>query len=121
MHFDENLAAERMDSELELAAYRVAQEALTNVMRHAGATEVWISLRRSDQGLLVTVRDNGRGSDPAAPRSGTGTPHLGLLGMEERVRNMGGQFEFRTVRGEGTEVRSSFPLLPAVTVPARLA
>ena len=121
VHFDENLAAERMDSELELAAYRVAQEALTNVMRHAGATEVWISLRRSDQGLLVTVRDNGRGSDPAAPRSGTGTPHLGLLGMEERVRNMGGQFEFRTVRGEGTEVRSSFPLLPAVTVPARLA
>jgi polar amino acid transport system substrate-binding protein len=55
VHFDENLAAERMDSKLELAAYRVAQEALTNVMRHAGATKVWIALRRSGRALLVVL------------------------------------------------------------------
>ena len=112
-HFDENLSTERFDSNLELACYRVAQEALTNIMRHAGATEVWITLWWSDQALLLTVRDNGRGFDLGSARSASGTPHLGLLGMEERVKNMAGQFEIRTRRGEGTEVRASFPIAMA--------
>ena len=120
-HFDEDLSAKRLDSNLELACYRVAQEALTNVMRHAGATEVWITLRRTDQALLLTVRDNGRGFDLASARSTGGTPHLGLLGMEERVRNMAGQFEIRTRGGEGTEVRTSFPIATAVAGTAALA
>jgi two-component system sensor histidine kinase UhpB len=120
-HFDEDLSTERLDSNLELACYRVAQEALTNVMRHAGASEVWITLRRSDQALLLTVRDNGRGFDLASARSAIGTPHLGLLGMEERVRNIAGQFEIRTRREEGTEVRASFPIVTAVAGTAALA
>jgi len=120
-HFDEDLSSERLDPNVELACYRVAQEALTNVMRHAGATEVWITLRRSDQTLLLTVRDNGSGFDLASARSAIGTPHLGLLGMEERVRNMGGQFEIRTRGGEGTEVRASFPIATAVAGTAALA
>jgi signal transduction histidine kinase len=120
-HFDEDLSAERLDSNIELACYRVAQEALTNVMRHAGASEVWITLRRSDQALLLTVRDNGRGFDLASARSVTGTPHLGLLGMEERVKNMAGQFEILTGSGEGTEVQASFPIATAVAGTAALA
>ena len=116
--FDEDLGGERLDANLELACYRVAQEALTNVMRHAGATEVWLTLRRRDRELYVTVRDNGHGLDAASARSATGTPHLGLLGMEERVRQLAGQFEIQALRGGGTEVRASFPLAVAVTVPA---
>lgn len=120
-HFDEDLSTERLDSDLELACYRVTQEALTNVMRHAGASEVWITLRRSGQALLLTVRDNGRGFDLALARSANGTPHLGLLGMEERVRNMAGQFEIRTSRGQGTEVQVTFPLATPVADPAGAA
>ena len=120
-HFDEDLSAERYDSNLELACYRVAQEALTNVMRHAGATEVWMSVRRSDQGLRLTVRDNGRGFDPASARSATGRSHLGLLGMEERIKNMAGQFEIGARRGEGTVVQAIFPIATAIADQAGLA
>lgn len=120
-HFDEDLSTERLDPDLELACYRVAQEALTNVMRHAGATELWMTLRRTDQALLLTVRDNGRGFELASARSATGTPHLGLLGMEERVKNMAGEFEIRTRIGEGCEVRASFPIATAVATSAGLA
>ena len=120
-HFDEDLSAGRYDSNLELACYRVAQEALTNVMRHAGATEVWMSVRRSDQGLRLTVRDNGRGFDPASARSATGRSHLGLLGMEERIKNMAGQFEIGARRGEGTVVQAIFPIATAIADQAGLA
>ncbi|OGT83672.1 MAG: hypothetical protein A3H91_10355 [Gammaproteobacteria bacterium RIFCSPLOWO2_02_FULL_61_13] len=112
-HIDEDFSGERLDSNLELACYRVAQEALTNVMRHAAASEIWVTVRQSDEGLLLTVRDNGRGFEPGIDRSAAGAPHLGLLGMEERVRNLAGQLKIRTSRGEGTEVQAIFPLAPA--------
>ncbi len=113
-HFDESLSGERLDSSLELACYRVAQEALTNVMRHAGATEIRVTIRQSDTELILSVRDDGRGFDAGLDGSGTGAQHLGLLGMTERIRNMAGQFELRTSPGHGTEVRAIFPIVPVV-------
>ncbi|MBE0546706.1 MAG: PAS domain S-box protein [Rubrivivax sp.] len=117
-HVDENLSGERLVADLELACYRVAQEALTNVMRHADAANVWITLRRSEQALFLAVRDDGRGFDPKSARPALESPRLGLLGMEERVRNAGGGLEIVTRRGQGTEVRASFPLGAAVTAPS---
>ncbi len=115
LHMNEDLPAARLAPDLELACYRVAQEALTNVMRHACASEVWVDLRQVEQTLLLMVRDNGCGFDLATARSPSGPPHLGMLGMEERVINMAGRLEIQTRPGEGTEVRARFPVVPSAT------
>ena len=87
------------------ACYRVAQEALTNVARHADASEVVIRLEQLGERVLVVVRDNGCGFDRAQiPATGG----IGLLGMEERVKLAGGVLRVRSVPGEGTEVRAEF-------------
>lgn len=108
--FDEDISDARFGPDLELAIYRVAQETLTNVLRHAEATEVSVTLRRSAGALLLCVRDNGRGFEAGAERTGNAMPSLGLLGMEERVGNLGGRFEIRSKPGEATEVRVSVPV-----------
>ena len=83
------------------------QEALNNVARHAAATEVRIDLRHTEQGLRVSVVDNGKGfemtrlPDPQA---------LGLVGMQERARLAGGNLEVRSAQGTGTSVDLSVPL-----------
>lgn len=112
-HFDEDLRPGHLAPALELACYRVAQEALTNVLRHAGATEVWVTLRQSDQTLHLTVRDNGGGFDLASVQSTADSPSLGLISMEERVRNAAGQLTIRAQPGEGTEVEAVFPIVAA--------
>jgi PAS domain S-box-containing protein len=87
------------------ASYRVAQEALTNVARHAGASEVLVRLERLGERVRVMVRDNGCGFDRAQIH---GTGGIGLLGMEERVKLAGGVLRVRSVPGEGTEVCAEF-------------
>jgi two-component system sensor histidine kinase UhpB len=98
-------------SDLAIACFRVAQEALTNVVRHAAARHVWIELSQSDSVLELVVRDDGVGFDVAptqeqAARRGS----LGLLGMAERVQLMGGTLQVETEPGRGTRIRASFPL-----------
>lgn len=110
---DIDLPPDLDNSELELACYRVVQEALTNVMRHAGATRVWVTLRHHEAALQLTIRDNGSGINPALPLSGTGMTHFGLFSMEERVRHLQGEFGIRPGRRGGTEVWASIPLKPA--------
>ena len=87
------------------ASYRVAQEALTNVARHAGASEVVVRLERLGERVRVMVRDNGCGFDRAQIH---GTGGIGLLGMEERVKLAGGVLRVRSAPGEGTEVCAEF-------------
>jgi signal transduction histidine kinase len=90
--------------------FRILQETLTNVARHARATGVHISLRVSTEVLALEVRDNGRGiteSERASSRS------LGLVGIRERAIACGGQLVIRGVRGHGTAVSVSIPLRPA--------
>ena len=79
--------------EAELCLFRVAQEALTNVVRHAGTHAASVTLRQADGGLLLAVRDDGAGFDPAAPRPG---PSLGLASMRERVHLVNGTLEVET-------------------------
>jgi signal transduction histidine kinase len=92
------------------AAYRIVQEALTNVLRHAGDTAAWVTVRCPPGLLLVEVRDHGRGPE-AGTRSGPGTPGLGIPGMVERAATVGGRLE--TAVEDGFVVRAELPV-PAV-------
>jgi two-component system, NarL family, sensor histidine kinase UhpB len=92
-----------LTDEVELVIYRVAQEALTNAVRHSGGTEVSISLRPSDDRVTLTVTDDGRGL-PASRREG------GLVGMRERAMLIGAEFRVSSRPGRGTEVRLDIPL-----------
>jgi len=89
------------------AAFRVLQEALTNVVRHAGATRVDISLRVDADHFILKIADNGRG----APESALHSPKsLGLLGMRERAYLLGGNVDMEGKVGKGTTVKLSIPL-----------
>jgi two-component system sensor histidine kinase UhpB len=92
-----------LSSEVELVIYRVAQEALTNALRHAEATEVTMSLRNSDGRVLLTIADNGRGI-PHRRREG------GLRGMRERAMLIGAGLEVGSRDGRGTEIRLAVPV-----------
>jgi signal transduction histidine kinase len=90
---------------LDLSAYRVVQEALTNVLKHAGATRATVAIDYRDQALEIEVRDDGRGG--SAARDGLGQ---GLIGMRERVAVYGGTLDCGPRRGGGFTVRARFPV-----------
>jgi len=91
--------------------FRVAQEAITNVVRHAGARNMWIELDRGERDLRLVVRDDGCGFDVAARRrDALRGSSMGLLSMEERVVLAGGEFEVVSQTGRGTEVRVRLPM-----------
>ena len=84
---------------------------MTNILRSAHATQVWITIARDADGLTLTVRDNGRGFDVAAARAGaTHGSSLGLLSMEERAALIGGRSAIESTPGQGTTVRAWLPL-----------
>ncbi len=94
--------------ELRTVLYRVAQEALSNVRKHAQAGHVEVSLSGATEGFTVTVRDDGVGFD--AGRQPSEVPgHLGMVGMRERVQAAGGWIEIRSERGQGTTVEFGVP------------
>ena len=90
-----------------LCLFRVAQEALGNVVRHAGALAASVTLRHLDDGLLLAVRDTGIGFDPGIPARGR---HLGLAGMRERVRLVNGTLDIESAPGQGTTIVAWAPL-----------
>jgi signal transduction histidine kinase len=110
-HLTLELPPERLPPELETACFRVVQEALTNVLRHAQAHEVWIDMRQVQGSLELVVRDDGVGFDlgAARERAARGTS-LGLLGMQERVQLVQGELVIDSQPGRGTEVRARLPL-----------
>lgn len=101
----------RLPDELETAIYRIVQEALTNVVRHAHATRVDILLERRPEALIVTVEDNGIGFQPASePIPGAITDvHLGVLGMQERAQMLNGKIVFERSSSGGTTVILEVP------------
>jgi PAS domain S-box-containing protein len=104
-------AVPHLPPELETACFRVAQEALTNVARHAQARNVWVELRLLAEELDLRVRDDGIGFDAGAARErAIGGASMGLLGMQERVSLVGGEYTLSTRPGAGTEVRAGFRL-----------
>ena len=94
----------RHTPELEATTYRLVQEALTNVIKHADATDVRVKVEEGESAMVVTVEDDGRGFDAQAEHDG-----FGLMGMRERVGLVGGDLEIRSAPGEGTRVTASLP------------
>jgi signal transduction histidine kinase len=89
---------------METACFRIAQEALTNALRHADSDDVTLRLAIEDRHLLLEVGDEGRGFDPE------GRHGLGLLTMRERAQQAGGTLEITSGPGRGSCVRARFPL-----------
>src|SRR5262249_6785337 len=91
--------------------FRVVQEAVTNTVRHAQAKDMWVELHRYGQQLVLNVRDNGDGFDVnAAQERATRGFSMGLPGMYERVRLVGGQLTIRSTPSCGTEISVTLPL-----------
>ncbi len=88
--------------------FRIAQEALSNAVRHAQADGITIAVEQQEGRVVLEVRDDGRGFDPAAPA--VRARHLGLTSMEERCQALGGQLTIASAPGEGTVVRAEVPL-----------
>ncbi|MGH2557003.1 MAG: ATP-binding protein, partial [Actinomycetota bacterium] len=99
----------RLRPSVEAALYRVTQEALTNVVKHAAAATARISLEMMDGRFILRVVDDGKGFDPVRVLQEMGPDHFGLIAMRERVLMEGGECEVRSRPGVGTEVRVSFP------------
>ena len=91
----------------DLAILRIAEEALHNALRHAGANRVVVRLSGDDGRLRIDVTDDGAGFDPRQPE--LRSKHLGLTSMEERARELGGHLEIRSQPGAGTTVRLEVP------------
>ena len=112
--FSTDLADERLSPLLEMTCFRIAQEALTNVARHARAREVRVDMGKRDGELHLVVRDDGDGFNvEKAIRTALTGLSFGLVGMRERASLAGGRLEFRSEPGKGTEVHAFFPLGPA--------
>jgi PAS domain S-box-containing protein len=108
--YEEALGDERLPPEVETALFRVAQEALTNVHKHAPSARVRITLRRLNDTVRLQVRDWGPGFNPEKITDGGGPgERLGLSSMRERVALLGGHLEVHSKPGEGTEVVAEIP------------
>lgn len=102
----------RLNPEIELAIYRIVQESLTNIAKHARATSVDIMLTYSHPHVILAVRDNGVGQNESGRerkkrREGEG---IGLLTMRERAVSLGGSFEISSLPGKGTTIRAEIPV-----------
>jgi PAS domain S-box-containing protein len=112
-----------VSGEIAIACFRVVQEALTNVVRHADARHVWIELSQTDGLLTLLIRDDGVGFDvPRTLEQAAGTGNLGLVGMRERVELLGGELAIESRPGKGSRIRVSFPLAEcAIARPSQTA
>jgi signal transduction histidine kinase len=114
VRLSENIGQGRFHRDLELCCFRVAQEALTNILRHAQATRIDISLTRDLSRLTLAVKDNGIGFDVEGYDSArifggeTGNRGLGLVGMRERVMSNGGRLHIRALPEGGVEIKAVF-------------
>jgi signal transduction histidine kinase len=110
LSFHHERSLERLSSEIETACFRIVQEALTNITRHAQARQVDISLRREADEMVLVVRDDGRGFDPIAMRERAATgASLGVLGMQERATLVDGRFEISSQLGGGSTIELRCP------------
>jgi signal transduction histidine kinase len=102
----------RLNPKIELALYRLFQECVTNISKHAKATRVEIMLTYSHPRVIFIVRDNGVGHEPS--KRGTaavkGPGGIGLLSMRERVASLGGSIDIASAPGKGTTIRAEIPV-----------
>lgn len=111
--FSEDLALTEVPGELAMPAYRLVQEALNNIVKHADATEasVHLGLSRDKQQLCIEIHDNGKGFDTSTSNQSG----LGLIGMRERVAAVGGELCISSPSGQGTTIHVTLPLAKGTT------
>jgi signal transduction histidine kinase len=102
-----------LDEQRATELFRIVQESLTNISRHAHATDVDVTLKRNDTHYLVQVRDNGQGFDPAVRKRQS----FGLVGIRERALTLGGEAGIASVPGNGTTVSLEFPIINHIGEP----
>ena len=102
--------AGRLPSTAEVALYRVVQEALTNAVKHAKASNIWVRAWRDEFVLCCSIRDDGAGFDVRALQAAGSRKGLGLIGMQERLSAIGGTVRIESHRGRGTELLIRLPL-----------
>jgi PAS domain S-box-containing protein len=101
---------DRFPATLETACFRIVQEGVTNIVRHARATRISVTLESTGAELLLVIGDNGSGFDVKEMRSASDAPTLGLRGMEERAQAVGGTLTIDSAPGLGTQICASFPV-----------
>jgi len=101
---------QRLAAEVEASIYRIVQEALTNVAKHARATVVRVYLQRLSTSVLVTIEDDGTGFDPSALNHAGGGSGLGLVSIRERAKQLGGTVSLETAPGKGVRLTIELPL-----------
>jgi signal transduction histidine kinase len=103
--FDTEGELDGFSEQVNITLYRLVQECLTNVTKHAEAASVTISLKREGNQVRFDFEDDGRGFDPAGRKQG-----LGLIGLRERVESLGGRFEPQSAPGRGVRIRAVIPV-----------
>jgi signal transduction histidine kinase len=105
--------AEKIDSANRTVLFRVAQEALNNVARHAKASRVEVTLQKLSDRICLKIHDDGKAFNVESVRRRRGGKHLGLLGMRERLEMIGGCLQIESARGQGTAILAQIPLTRA--------
>ena len=109
--FSEVGTRSRLSSSVEIAVYRLVQEALTNIRKHAHATKVTLRLQFREDTFMVEIHDNGKGFDLSQTLdSAIAVGHMGLLGMKQRAEMLGGDIKIKTGAGAGTTLSLSLPI-----------
>jgi two-component system sensor histidine kinase UhpB len=110
-HFEIQEVPLKLSADIETACFRVAQEAINNIVRHSKAANVWLRLFFAGEQLALSVRDDGAGFDvTAAQRRAAAGESLGVVSMEERVALAGGTLQIHSAPGQGTVIVASFPV-----------
>ena len=109
VHFGGQLADGLFPPEAAIHVYRIVQESLSNVARHSGAREAWVTLREKDNHLDLEIRDNGKGFEAPTDMKRAAGQGIGLMGMRERAEHLQGSFSIRSVPHEGTTVSVRVP------------
>ncbi|HSG77746.1 MAG TPA: PAS domain S-box protein [Burkholderiales bacterium] len=110
-HFEIQEVPLKLSPDVETACFRVAQEAINNIVRHARAANVWLRLFLAGERLALSVRDDGAGFDVTwAQRRAAAGESLGVVSMEERVALAGGTLQIHSAPGQGTVIVASFPV-----------
>jgi signal transduction histidine kinase len=110
VHLKVFAGVEQLNSNERTILYRVAQEALTNVSRHAQASRVEVSIQKLPEGICMKINDNGKSFEVERVLSAKGRKRLGLLGMRERLEMVGGHFGVESIQGRGTTITAQLPL-----------
>jgi signal transduction histidine kinase len=106
-----NLKDHNLMPEIEFVLYRITQEGMTNIIRHARAQHVEVALTIDEKDICLTIEDDGRGFSPDQFHTDGNTSHLGLISMRERAEMIGGTLDVYSAPGEGTTIQVKIPIL----------